>query len=225
MKFLLLLVILITSTIISYNITSNKFVIIIQFLLTLYFLINKKKLLLLSSKLYFANSNFINLNNFNSFDEFIKNNLNSKRRNDIKNDLINLNKIKVIKTKFSFYHLLYLYKFLINKFKKNIILINFNFLLSLFVIFTFKLNYFNYFDSNNKLLGWSSYFIDNDTYYDFLSSPNNIYLSHILINSLKYCFKNNINKIDVGSTHDDIKKRKINSNIYQINVSIIDLFN
>ena len=111
MKFLLLLVILISSSIISYNITSNKFIIISQFLLILYFLINKKKLLLLSSKLYFTNSNFINIKNCKSLDEYFKNNLNSKRRNDIKNDLKNLNKIKVIETKFSFYHLLYLYNF------------------------------------------------------------------------------------------------------------------
>ena len=132
--------------------------------------------------------------------------------------------MKVIKTNFSFYHLYYLFNFLTNKFKNNIFLVNFNFMLSLFVIFTFKLNYFNFYDSNNKLLGWSSYFIDNDIYYDFLSSPNNIHVSHIIINSLKYCLNNGISKIDYGPTHDDVKRRKINTNKYVINVSIIDLF-
>ena len=224
MKFLLSLVILISSIIISKNLTTNKFFIICQFLITLYFLLNKTKLLLLCSKIYFTNSNFINIKNCKSLDEYFKNNLNSKRRKEIKKDIKKLDQMKVIKTNFSFYHLYYLFNFLTNKFKNNIFLVNFNFMLSLFVIFTFKLNYFNFYDSNNKLLGWSSYFIDNDIYYDFLSSPNNIHVSHIIINSLKYCLNNGISKIDYGPTHDDVKRRKINTNKYVINVSIIDLF-
>lgn len=224
MKFLLLLVILISSINITKNLTSNKFIIICQFLITLYLLLNKKKLLLLCSKIYFNNSNFINIKNYKSLNEYLNNNLNSKKRIEIRKDIKKLDQMKVIKTNFSFNHLYYLYNFLTNKFKNNFVLVNFNFMLSLFVIFTFKLTYFNFFDSNNKLLGWSSYFIDDEIYYDFLSSPNNIHVSHIIINSLKYCLNNEISKIDYGPTHDDVKRRKINTNKYVINVSIIDLF-
>lgn len=224
MKFLLLLVILISSINITKNFTSNKFIIICQFLITLYLLSNKKKLLLLCSKIYFNNSNFINIKNCKSLDDYINNNLNSKRRIEIKKYIKKLDQIKVIKTNFSFNHLYYLYDFLTNKFKNNIFLVNYYFLLSLFVIFTFKLKYFNFYDSNNKLLGWSSYFIDDDIYYDFLSSPNNVYMSHMIVNSLKYCINNRISKLDFGPTHDDIKRKKINTTKYVINVSIIDLF-
>lgn len=224
MKFLILLVIIISNFNLIKSITKNKFLILVQTFLVLYFTINKKKMLLLCSKLYFKNSNYIDLKNYKSFDEFLKNNLNSKRRNDIKKDIKNLNEFKIIKSELNINHLYYLYKFLIRKFK-NPILINFNFLLSLFVISTFKLKYFNFYDSNNNLLGWSSYFIDDDIYYDFLSSPNEIHISHILINSLKYCLNNKITKIDIGPTHDDIKKRKFNSDKYIINTSFLDLLN
>lgn len=223
MKFLILLVILISNIILFKNITKNNFLILIETSIILYFLIDRKKLLLLWSKIYYTKSNIIDLKNYNSLDDFIKNHLSSKRRNDIKKDIKILDKMKVIESDLCIYHFSYLYKFLSKKFKSPSI-VNFNFLLSLFVIATFKLNYLNFYDSNNKLLGWSSYFIDDGIYYDFLSSPNEIYISHILTNSLKYCFNNRISKIDIGPTHDDIKRRKLNSNEYNINVSLLDLF-
>lgn len=224
MKFLILLVILISNIILFKNITNNKFLTLIETLLILYFLIDRKKLLLLWSRIYYTKSNIIDLKNYKSLDDFIKNHLSSKRRNDIRKDIKNLEKMKVKESNLCIYHFNYLYKFLNRKFKKAYI-VNFNFLLSLFVISTFKLKYFNFYDSNNNLLGWSSYFIDDDIYYDFLSSPNEIHISHILIHSLKYCLNNKITKIDIGPTHDDIKKRKFNSDKYIINISILDLLN
>ena len=223
MKFLILLVILISNIILFKNITKNKFLILIETSIILYFLIDRKKLLLLWSKIYYTKSNIIDLQNYNSLDDFIKKHLSSKRRNDIRKDIKILENMKVIESGICLYHFNYLHNFLSKKFKSPSI-VNFNFLLSLFVIATFKLNYLNFYDSNNKLLGWSSYFIDDDVYYDFLSSPNEIYISHILTNSLKYCFNNKITKIDIGPTHDDIKRRKLNSNEYNINVSLLDLF-
>ena len=223
MKFLILLVILISNIILFKNITKNKFLILIETSIILYFLIDRKKLLLLWSKIYYTKSNIIDLQNYNSLDDFIKKHLSSKRRNDIRKDIKILDKMKVTESGICLYHFNYLHNFLSKKFKSPSI-VNFNFLLSLFVIATFKLNYLNFYDSNNKLLGWSSYFIDDGVYYDFLSSPNEIYISHILTNSLKYCFNNKITKIDIGPTHDDIKRRKLNSNEYNINVSLLDLF-
>ena len=91
---------------------------ICQILITLYFLSNKKKLLLLCSKIYFNNLNFINIKNFKSLDEYLDNNLNSKKRKEIKK-ISKLHQMKVIKTNFSVNHLYYLYNFLTNKFKYN----------------------------------------------------------------------------------------------------------
>jgi len=218
------IILLLSSLLSNYN---NKFKnIIILFIVLLfiyYFVINRKKLLLYFTNIYLKNSNIIDLNKYNSFDEFLTKHLNSKRRNDIKNEFKFLDHIKIINKPLSLYHIKYLYNFLISKIP-NIYERYFDFILSLLVISTFELDYLDYYDKNDKLLGWSSYFINDGIYYDFLSSPNNIYISHICLNSIMYCFKHNIKKVDIGPTHDDIKKRKFNCDQYKINIKFMSLF-
>jgi len=169
------------------------------------------------------NSNIIDLSNYNSLDDYLNKHLNSKRRNDMRNELKKFDNIKIINKPFSLYHIKYLYKFLNSKIN-NIYKRYFEFILSLLVISTFELNYLDYYDENNKFIGWSSYFIDNNTYYDFLSSPNDTYISHICLNSIIFCFNNNIKKVDLGPIHDEIKKRKFNCEQYKIYINLMSLF-
>lgn len=224
MKLILIITIFLSLFIFFNNIICHKFLsIILTSLFTYYFIINRKKLILNSINFYFKRSNMIDLSKYNSFNEFINKHFNSKRKNDIKKELIKMESVTVKKSKLHLYHIIYLYEFLYskidNKFTRFL-----EFFLSIACISTFELNYLNYYDSNNNLLGWSSYFIDDNKYYDFLSSPNKSYISHICLNSIKYCFSNNIKYIDLGPTHDDIKKRKFNSKQYLINVKLSDIF-
>jgi len=205
------------------GIYKNISILIITFIYLYYFVINKKKLLLYFTDLYFKSSNKIDLTKYKSIDDFYIKHFNSKRRNDMKNESKKLDCINIQESSLSFEHIKYLYNFLNTKIN-NIYNRYFDFILSLLVISTFQLNYLNYYDENQILLGWSSYFIDDGIYYDFLSSPNNTFISHICLNSIKFCFKNNIKIIDLGPTHDDIKERKFNCETYKINTQFMEIF-
>ena len=223
MKLIIFITIFISLFIFINNILSNNLLsLIITISIIYYTILDRKKLILNAINIYFKSSNMIDLSNYNSFDHFIDKHFNSKRKNDIKKELIKMKSITIKESKLKPYHVIYLYKFLKskidNKFTRFL-----EFFLSIASISTFELNYLNYYDNDNNLLGWSSYFIDDGKYYDFLSSPNKSFISHICINSIKYCFSNNIKFIDLGPTHDDIKKRKFNCKQYKININLIDL--
>ena len=89
--------------------------------------------------------------------------------------------------------------------------------LAILVLMTNELNFWEYYNKeSNKFLGWSSYFIYKDTYYDFLSSPNNFNISVIGINSIKYCIDNSIPKIDFGPTNCKLKMQKFKAELIEL---------
>ena len=82
------------------------------------------------------------------------------------------------------------------------------------------LNFVEYYDkTTNNLCGWSSYFIVGDTYYDFISSPNNIPISVIGLHSILFCLQkknSNIRILDMGPTLLSLKLQKFGCVQYDI---------
>ena len=177
-------------------------------------IINLERTILLINRLLFGNiSCMLKLNKFNNFDEYLKS-LKSKKRREL-NKIINreYNEINIKEGKFNKEYLHLLYNFLKNKYNSKILLYFYMFLsINLFIIF--ELNFWEYY-KDGEFLGWSSYFIYKDTYYDFISSPNKFNLSIIGINSIKYCIKNKIKNINMGSTNIKLKMQKFDAEIYE----------
>jgi len=183
------------------------------FLFILFFIICKIDIIFpYISYLIFGYSSRINLQNINSFQDFL-NQLNSKKRRELKKIIKKeFQHISIKSTHFKFIYIKTLYSFLKNKYN-SYIKITFFMILSILLFLSNKLHYFEYY-KNNKFLGWSSYFTNQNIYYDFISSPNNLNISIIGINSLKFSIKHEFHKLDMGPTNLQLKKNKFNSFLF-----------
>ena len=172
---------------------------------------NKKTLLLITNLLFGNVTCTLNLEKYDNFDSYLKS-LKSKKRREL-NKIINneFNNIQIKKSNFKLEFINLLYQFLQKKYQSKPKEL-FYLVLSILLFLTNKLNFWTYY-KKDKLLGWSSYLIYKDTYYDFISSPNNINLSVIGINSIKYCIANKIKLIDMGPTNIKLKIQKFNAEI------------
>ena len=193
------------------------FFIIIIFIifLFLYFFKNKMLFFYKCSGLIFGNSCRIDLTNFKTMNEYLKS-LSSKRRNDLKHGLNQNKKYKIITGKFKMSYIKNLYNFMIKKYNNKFKIYYHLYLATSVLLFTNQLKFFEYYNEKNEFIGWSSYFIDNGIYYDFLTAPKkgSLFITNIILHSLNYCFKNKIKKIDLGQSHQKLKKRKFNAYNY-----------
>ena len=184
------------------------FIIIIVCIVVLWY--NIHHILPYISQYLFGKSAVINLQKINTFEDYLNKNLNSKKRRALKKVIKNeYNNITIKNGTFSKKYIMYLNEFLKSKYKSNLTSTIY-LILSTLLLITNKLNFFEYY-KNNEFIGWSSYFIKNDIYYDFISSPNNLNITVIGIHSIKYCIENNIFVLDMGPTNIDLKKRKFNA--------------
>lgn len=178
---------------------------------------NLKKLFPFISTLLFSRISFqLTLKDFKTYDDYLQN-LNSKKRKGLKKIEENeINKIKIKQSKFKNVYIKYLWKFYSEKYN-NLFTKLFNIVLAILVFITNELKYWEYYDKDtDKFLGWSSFFISDGIYYDFISSPNNFKISTIGINSIKYCIDNKINIIDFGPTNGKLKMSKFNAEMVDI---------
>jgi len=92
----------------------------------------------------------------------------------------------------------------------------YQFVICIIVFASKDIRYWEYYGKkNDNLMGWSSYFIHDGIYYDFLCSPNSINISVVLIHSIKYCINNSINILDLGPTNCQFKIRKFNAKLVE----------
>ena len=168
----------------------------------------------MSSMLFGRVSTQLDLSKFKNFDEYV-NSLKRRDRGSLKRDLKKMENITIKEGKFSFKYLVYLNDFLKEKYDSKIKRY-ISLLLSISLFLKNELNYWEYYDKEtNEFLGWSSYFIIDDIYYDFISCPKKVFICYFGINSIKYCLQNSINKVDFGPTNIKLKMRKFNAEIIE----------
>lgn len=155
----------------------------------------------------------VDLTGFNSFDEYV-NSFNSNKKREINKILSEEYEIR--KGSFKVSYIKNLWYFLSKKYSRlSIKLINI--ILALFVFSLNQLNYWEYYHKDTKeFLGWSSYFIHNNVYYDFISSPKSINISTMAVHSIKYAFQQGLNIVDLGPTNCQLKMSKFNAKLIEL---------
>ena len=158
----------------------------------------------------------INLDDFSSFEEYVES-LNSNKKREINRILKEEYEILEIKEgEFKISFLKNLWEFLSTKYK-SFSARAINMILSILVFMSNQLSYWEYFNKDTKeFLGWSSFFICNDTYYDFISSPKSMNISTMAINSIKYSFKRKLKIVDLGPTNCQLKMSKFNAKLVEL---------
>lgn len=199
----------------EFNLSKLKILSVLISLIMSFCYIKRNKIIYYLSTLLFNKSSRIDLKDINTMDDFLKKKFKSKKRCDFKKIIRDTNKLKIIPGNFKISYINYLLNFLIDKYK-NYKKVIFYMTCSILLFIFADINYFEYYNQNNKFVGWSSYFVSNNVYYDFIASPNEIKISNIGINALNFCFKNNINILDCGPTHIELKCRKFNAKPFYI---------
>ena len=168
------------------------------------------------SSLIFGDSCRVDLRNFKTMDDYLKS-MKSKRRNDLKKVIKQNSNLTIKEGTFKLNYIKYLYKFVKQKYK-NKKKMYFQLFLQLIVLLTKGLKFFEYYDKDNIFLGWSSYFIHENVFYDFIAAPkkDKLFVSNILLNSIDFAIKNKLKSIDLGVSHQDLKKRKFNATTHEI---------
>lgn len=158
----------------------------------------------------------ISLEDFSSFEQYVDS-LNSNKKREINRILKDEYEILEIKEgKFQMSYLKNLWEFLGSKYH-NLFVRATNMILSLLVFMSNQLSYWEYYHKDTKeFLGWSSYFIYNDVYYDFMSSPRSMNISTMAINSIKYSFQQKLKIVDLGPTNCQLKMSKFNAKLTEL---------
>jgi hypothetical protein len=158
----------------------------------------------------------ISLEDFSSFEQYVDS-LNSNKKREINRILKDEYEILEIKEgKFQMSYLKNLWEFLGSKYH-NLFVRATNMILSLLVFMSNQLSYWEYYHKDtNEFLGWSSYFIYNDVYYDFMSSPRSMNISTMAINSIKYSFQQKLKIVDLGPTNCQLKMSKFNAKLTEL---------
>lgn len=169
----------------------------------------------LSTFLYGRASTQLNLENFKTYNDYLKS-LKYKNKKNLKKETKPLENIEIRKGEFSFKkYVNYLSQFLKEKYDTKT-KYYFNLIISSLLLLTNKLNYWEYFNKEtNEFLGWSSYFIYNNTYYDFIACPLKINSTLIAISSIKHCIKEKIPVINFGPSNLKFKMQKFNAEIVE----------
>ena len=152
-----------------------------------------------------------------TFEDYL-NGLNSKKRYEVKKIVKNeYDKLYIKSSKFKLNYIKTLWEFTNKKYSHKLVKKIFHMFLFSLLFLTNELNYWEYYDKEtDEMQGWSSYFIKDGIYYDFICSPNNINISVIFINSIKYCIENKIKILDMGPTNFKLKTRKFNAELIEL---------
>lgn len=172
------------------------------------------------SNLLFGVSARIYLGEDQSFEDYLQH-FKSKKRRDLKRiykkEYV---KYRIVSRPFRLQYAAYLFTFLRTKYRGQPHWVFFYWTLSLLL---FSLNILHFVEYQDKatgaVCGWSSYFILHDTYYDFISSPNNMPISIIGLHSILFCLQSenkHIRILDMGPTLLTLKVQKFGCVQYDI---------
>lgn len=172
------------------------------------------------SNILFGPSARVHLENAKSFDEFSQV-FNSKKRRDLKRILKkDFPHFTIVPGTFQIKYIQLLWKFLRTKYSGQWVKQVFFLAISLLLFSWNVLHFFEYYDTSSKrLCGWSSYFIIDDVYYDFISSANAVPISVIGMHSILFCLRpenHHIKMIDMGPTQLPLKIQKFGCVHYDI---------